>query len=196
MNAGLMLAVNPNAERHPEDYYATDPYAITKAIPVFGEIGLSHHIWECACGEGHLSKELEKYGYSVKSTDLVDRGYGEVVDFLTTTEKWNGDILTNPPFKHANEFIEHAMTCLCDGRLAVFLLKVQFLETLKRKDLFSRCGLKHLIVNSERICCCKDGDFDNTFKRGKKGEYRGGTQLYCWYVFQKGFTGEPTIKWI
>lgn len=196
MKAGLMLAVNSNAEREILDFYATDPYAITKAIPIFHEIGLSSNVWECACGEGHLARELEKHGYTVKSTDIADRGYGEMLDFLSADYQWNGDILTNPPFKQATDFIEHAMDLIVDGHFAIFFLKVQFLETAKRADLFKRCGLKYLIVNSERVCCAKNGDFDAYFKKAENGKYRGGTQLYCWFVFQKGYTGEPTIKWI
>ena len=196
MKAALMLAVNPEADREINDYYATDPYAITKAIPVFEEIGLSRNVWECACGEGHLSKELEKHGYTVKSTDIMDRGYGEVLDFLSADGKWCGDILTNPPFKYATQFVDHAIDCIADGHLAVFFLKVQFLETAKRAALFKRCGLKHVIVNSERICCAKNGEFDTYFKQSKNGAYRGCTQVFCWFVFQKGYTGEPTIKWI
>lgn len=196
MKAALMLAVNPAVEREELDFYATDPYAITKAIPVFREIGLCQNVWECACGEGHLSKELSKYGYCVKSTDIADRGFGEVQDFLATDCEWDGDILTNPPFKHAADFIEHAMEVIEEGHLAVFFLKVQFLETVKRAKMFKRCGLKYVIVNSERVCCAMHGDFEKHFKRGQNGEWRGGTQCFCWFVFQKGFRGEPTIKWI
>lgn len=196
MKAALMLAVNPKAKRETLDYYATDPHAVTKAIQVFEEIGLGPAVWECACGAGHLSQELEKHGYSVRSSDIADRGYGAVLDFLATDCHWDGDILTNPPFKNAAAFIEHAIDCVDDGRLAVFLLKIQFLETRKRSELFTRCGLKYLIINSERVCCAKNGEFEAYFNRGKNGEYRGGTQLYCWFVFQKGYTGEPTIKWI
>lgn len=196
MKAALMLGVNPNSERQSEDYYATDPFAITKAIPLFREIGLSTCVWEPACGEGHISNELKKYGYAVRSSDIIDRGYGEVLDFLATKQEWNGDILTNPPFKCAAEFIEHALECIEFGHLAVFFLKVQFLETKKRNKLFSGCGLKYVVVNSERVCCAKNGKFDTYFKRGDNGAYRGGTQLYCWFIFQKGFIGEPIIKWI
>ena len=41
-------------------------------------------VWECACGEGHISKVLESHGYNVVSTDLVYRGYGRLnpCDFL------------------------------------------------------------------------------------------------------------------
>lgn len=196
MKAALMLAVNPNAEREKLDFYATDPYAVTKSIKTFEEIGLDWNLWECACGKGHLSKALTQHGYNVRSTDIADRGFGEVLDFLAVSEKWSGDIITNPPFKYAAEFVEHAMDVIEDGHLAAFFLKVQFLETTKRAELFRKCGLKYLIVNSERICCAKNGDFDLYFKQADNGAYRGGTQLYCWFVFQKGYTGEPVVKWV
>lgn len=196
MKAGLMLAVNPNSERETLDFYATDSYAITKAADVFKEIGLCRDVWECACGKGHLAKPLADLGYNVFGTDIVDRGYGSVEDFLTSDRKWHGDILTNPPFKYAADFVKKSMEVIEDGHLAAFFLKVQFLETTKRVELFNTCGLKYVIVNSERICCAKDGEFDKYFKRGKHGEYRGGTQLYCWFVFQKNYNGSPMIKWI
>jgi hypothetical protein len=34
-------------------------------------------IWEPACGDGAMSRELAAAGHTVISTDLVDRGYGE-----------------------------------------------------------------------------------------------------------------------
>jgi hypothetical protein len=50
-------------------------------------------IWENACGEGHLSKELIKQGYQVYSSDLIDRGYGmNPIDFLGYDKTWHGDI--------------------------------------------------------------------------------------------------------
>ena len=50
-----------NEEREEHDYYATDPIAI-KVLLEDGEAELDKNVWECSCGEGHLSKELEKYG--------------------------------------------------------------------------------------------------------------------------------------
>ena len=97
MKAALMLGVNPNAKREENDYYATNPHAMEIALPYLENIGLSHNIWEPACGEGHLSKVLINHGYSVYSSDLIDRGYGDTKDFLLCDEHFNGDILTNPP---------------------------------------------------------------------------------------------------
>lgn len=61
-------------EREEHDYYATEPKATELLM---GLEKFDHNIWECACGEGHISKVLEKHGYAVKSTDLIDRGFGE-----------------------------------------------------------------------------------------------------------------------
>lgn len=68
-------------DRENNDYYATDPYAATLLME---QEKFSPYIWECACGEGHLSKEFEKAGYKVYSSDIVDRGFGRVQDFLTS----------------------------------------------------------------------------------------------------------------
>lgn len=82
-------------ERETYDFYATEPKAAELLCDIFR---FSPYIWECACGEGHLSEVFEKRGYLVKSTDLIDRGYGESgVDFLQCNEPFPGDIVTNPP---------------------------------------------------------------------------------------------------
>lgn len=49
-------------ERQNEDYYATDPNALEIFLDKLqaDKIVLHKEIWECACGEGHLSKVLEK----------------------------------------------------------------------------------------------------------------------------------------
>ncbi len=195
MKAGLMLAVNPNSEREQNDFYATDSFAIVKMAEKLKEIGISQNLWECACGKGHLSKPLVELGYDVLSTDLVNRGYGETENFFTSNRKWNGDIITNPPFKNAVDFIEKSMELLQNGKKAIFLLKIQFLETESRKELFKRCGLKRVIVNSNRICCAMNGDFDLYFKK-KGNRYTGGTQCYAWFVFEKGYTGNPILDFV
>lgn len=85
--------------REKHDYYATEPKATEWLcrLETFNK-----DIWECACGEGHITKVLKDNGYNVLSTDLIDRGYGEVQNFLNPAiREWNGDIITNPPYKYA-----------------------------------------------------------------------------------------------
>lgn len=101
-------------ERETNDYYATEPKAARLLMDVeyFSPI-----IWECACGEGHLVREFEKAGYMVYASDLIDRGVGVQLDFLhTATPPISGaDIITNPPYSLAKEFVEHALDISEDG---------------------------------------------------------------------------------
>lgn len=177
-------------ERPSDDYYATDPVAIDVLLKD-GNVKLSEEVWECASGSGCLSKRLKHYGYSVLSTDLVDRGYGTGgVDFLACTEMFDGDIITNPPYKLAQEFIQHALELIPNGRRVFMFLKIQFLEGKKRRKLFDSGCLKTVYVSSSRILCAKNGDFERMRKGG------GSAVAYAWYEFEKGYKGGTTIKWI
>src|SRR5574344_608958 len=60
-------------ERVQHDYYATDPQAVEELLKVES---FDKNILEPCCGEGHISKVLEKHGYMVESSDLIDRNFG------------------------------------------------------------------------------------------------------------------------
>ena len=177
-------------EREENDFYATDPVAIDKLYQT-GELTCKN-IWECACGEGHLAKKLVEYGYNVKATDLIDRGYGEGgVDFLACKDKFDGDILTNSPYKYATEFVLKALDLVSEGNKVFMFLKLTFLEGKKRYDeLFSKYPPKKVYIFSQRILCAKNGDFDKTKSNG------GSAVAYAWYVWEKGYTGDTVVKWI
>lgn len=148
-------------------------------------------MWECACGAGNLSKRLSNFGYDVKSTDLIYRGYGiGGVDFLQYTDTFDGDIITNPPYKYAKEFVEHALEIIPTGRKAFMFLKLQFLEGKARRTLFDTGQLKTVYVSSSRILCAKNGDFEEMHKSG------GSAVAYAWYEFEKGYKGKTVIEWI
>lgn len=173
--------------REKHDYYATDPIAMELLL---NEETFSKDIWECACGEGHLSKVLEAHGYNVKSTDLVERGFGEAgVDFLAQSEQFDGDIITNPPYKYAKEFVQKAVESVTDGHKVAMFLKVQFLEGKGRRELFEKYPPKYIYISSNRICCCKNGDFSPEQRKNNSA------QAYAWYIWEKGFSGEPTVRW-
>ena len=175
-------------EREENDFYATDSIAIDVLLE---KATLSHNLWECACGDGQLSKRLIELGYDVKSTDLVDRGFGQGgIDFLTQTEIFDGDIITNPPYKRAQEFIEKGLELVPDGHKVFMFLKLQFLEGKARRKLFDRGELKTLYVSSSRILCAKNAQFDQMKAGG------GSAVAYGWYEFEKGYKGKPTIEWI
>ena len=174
-------------EREQHDYYATDPKAIELLLD---KVRFSNDVWECACGEGHLSKVLKSRGYDVLSTDLIDRGYGEGgIDFLQDTRKFDGDIITNPPYKYAKEFVEHAIESVSDGHKVAMFLKLTFLEGKSRRELFEKYPPKYIYVSTGRINCCKNGDFS------KEQRANNSALAYAWFIWEKSFRGEPKIRW-
>ena len=145
-------------------------------------------IWEPACGEGHISNVLAAHGYEVISTDLIYRGFGEPepMDFLTETfPEFEGDIITNPPYSAGLEFVERALETVRPGGKVAMFLKVQFLEGKRRGELFSKTPPRTVYISRSRLACAKNGDFSHTES----------AIAYAWYVWEKGFTGDPVIKW-
>ena len=170
----------------PNDYYATEP----KATELLLEQETFHpRIWEPACGQGHISKVLEKHGYSVFSTDLIDRGYGQGnIDFLAFSENiepWDGDIITNPPYRHSKEFAEKALRLMRPGQKLAMFLKLTFLEGQSRREFFRRYPPQTIYVSSARLQC------------GRNGEFWGSSAVaYAWFVWRKGHPGPTVARWI
>lgn len=164
-------------DREENDYYATDPKSLAIFLDKIKEDGLelNKNIWENACGGGHLSDELKKNGYTVLSTDLIDRGYKDMkrtLDFLGCEMKknWHGDILTNPPYKFAQEFLEKSMEIINKGNKVIMFLKIQFLEGKERNKLFKKYPPKYVYVNSSRQLCAMNGEFE---------KYKATALCYC-----------------
>ena len=172
-------------ERQSEDYYATEPKAAELLLEIIPEL---NNIWECACGEGHLAKVFNSAGKLAKATDLIDRGYGNVENFLLCSESYrNGDIVTNPPYIYAQQFVEHALSLVDTGRYVCMFLKVLFLEGKARKKLFSQYPPKTVYISSSRIKCAKNGDFKS---------YTSSAIAYAWFVWLKGYQGKTIVEWI
>lgn len=105
------------------------------------------------------------------------------MDFLKVQEPWKGDIVTNPPYKYALEFIEHGLELIPEGNKLCMFLKVQFLEGKSRRKLYEVQPPKRVWVSSSRIQC------------GKNGDFHGSMIAYAWYIWEKGYKGDPILKW-
>lgn len=180
-------------EREQHDYYATEPKALELLLE---KEQFDPYVWECACGEGHLSDVLKKHDYKVKSSDLIDRGYEgtEIIDFLKVYKEdikndVSRDIITNPPYKYAKDFIEKALEISMDGTKIAMFLKVQFLEGKARRELFDKHPPKVIYVASSRLLCAKNGEFEKMRQGG------GSAVAYAWFIWEKGFKGEPVVRW-
>ncbi len=176
-------------EREELDYYATDPIAIDKLLTVETP---NHYVWECAAGEGHLAKKLRSRGFEVLTSDIRERNFelNSIKDFLTIENKGYCayDILTNPPYKYAKEFVLKALGLVEEGHKVYMFLKLTFLEGKARySELFSKYPPKKIYIFSERVKCAKNGRFE---------DISSSAVAYAWYVWEKGWQGKTTIEWI
>lgn len=171
------------AGRPAGDFYPT-PEIATRAL-LRNTTMSSHKIWEPACGDGAISKVLIAEGYKVRSSDLYDRGYGEVgVDFLFKWEPWEDVIVTNPPFNLAQEFAQHALMI---GASQVFLLlKLSFLEGISRSYFLQQSPLVKVHVFRKRLKMTRNGEPMSN----------GGMIAFAWFEWRRGWNARPEISWI
>jgi hypothetical protein len=174
--------VGTSAGRPENDFYPTPPEATLALLAKEQFDGL---IWEPACGDGAISEVLLSTGHDVRSSDLIDRGYGTAPhDFLQSD--WSADhIITNPPFTLAQEFVEKSLKCTT-GKV-VMLCKLVFLEGQKRKSFFENTPLARVHVFSKRV---------NFYREGQRGKLGSSMMAFGWFVWEHGHEGPPTISWI
>ncbi len=170
------------ADLNGPDFYPTPSWA-THAL-IDNEI-LTGDIWECACGDGSMSRVLEETGCTVQSTDLYDRGFGESgVDYLLTARKVD-NIITNPPFHSAEGFVKKGVV-EAKHKFAL-LLRLAFLEGVNRANtIFSKTPPSRVWVFSERI----------TFYPKGISAKSGGTTAYAWFVWDKYHIGNTELRWL
>lgn len=130
----------PLRQGSPDDFQ-TPPEALKPLLPYLNKNWV---IWEPACGNGNLVKELEQLYYKVIGTDILTGR-----DFLDNDfEAENADcIITNPPFKYKQQFLEQ---CYKLGKPFALLLPLTAFETAKRQKLFKTYGIE-VILFDKRI---------------------------------------------
>lgn len=106
LNGGFKPTTKRFADLNGPDFYPTPKWATYALID---NEAFKGDIWECACGDGAMSDVLSETGSTVLSSDLYDRGFGEVGhDFLSTNRAYQ-NIITNPPFNSAEGFVAKSL---------------------------------------------------------------------------------------
>lgn len=167
------------------DYYATPPVLIECFLKKHKIIG---SIWEPACGQGFISEALKSGGYNdVFSSDIINRGYGEKIDFLKSNKKFD-TIITNPPFNLIDKFL--AKSKQQSNKQVIFIASTNFLKGKKRiKILLSDTGYpvkKVFIVNTSI----------NYYVNGEMPKTETGFMMSCIVVFEKGYIGDMSFDWV
>lgn len=172
-------------DRSKYDFYATEPLALEKLL----KYETFTNVWECACGLGHLSEVLKKYNMHGRSSDIIDRGYEgtEIVNFLTYLDDWNGDIITNPPYKYGIEFVYKALEIIPNGNKVAMFFPQRYLSGKSRYKLYMQYPPFLIYALSSRVACAKNGNFNAASNSAVD---------YMWVIWIKGFKNNTNLKWI
>lgn len=164
------------------DLYETPPAAVRALM---GIETLPRTIWEPACGPGAIVRELRGAGHEVLATDLipyetVDQDYA-LCDFLlasrmatTVTGEPYGCIVTNPPFRYAEQFVRRALD-LTDR--VYLLLRLAFLESERRRDILDGGSLSRVHVFRDRLPMMHRDGWD--------GPKASSSMAFAWFVWDK-----------
>lgn len=182
LNGGFKPTVKRFADLDGPDYFPTPAWA---SYALIDNENFEGNIWECACGDGAISKVLMTKGQRIISSDLYNRGFGESGhDFLSSNRRYD-NIITNPPYNSAEGFVEVGLKN--SRKKLALLLRLAFLEGGGRCErIFSVAPPSRVWVFSERI----------TFYPHGAVQAGTGTTAYAWFIWDKEHIGSTELKWI
>ena len=181
-----MLDMSSQSRRHTHAERGLDVYE-TPEVAVHALLRceqLPEKIWEPACGHGNIVRVLRGNGRTVFAYDLADYGCGLAeVDFLTTELRPPVEmILSNPPYKFAQAFVERALEL---SPLVIMLMRLAFYESDRRRHILEGCGLARIHVFRKRL--------PMMHRLGWEGRKANSGMAFCWMVWDKSHAGPTTI---
>lgn len=191
----MTLRANAGKAVRPEhDFYATPAEATWGLLGVEARaLYRAKTIWEPACGDGAMVGPLRAAGLRVIASDIVDRGCPEscVQDFMgaqlplygSTTA---GVIVTNPPYKDAQEWVATALT---HAPVVMMLLRLAFLEGGARNAWLRESPLARVYTFASRLPFMHRPGY--TGPRLKKS-----STAFAWFVWDETSHDTRRIDWI
>jgi hypothetical protein len=179
-----MLDHSCQVQRHPHaerglDLYETPDVAVEALLRVEK---IRQLIWEPAAGKGAIVHVLRNHGHRVIASDINDYGVGFPggIDFLMERRAPDGvdTILTNPPYKLANEFVARALKL---APLVIMLLRLAFLESERRCHILEDCGLARVHVFRKRLPMMHRSNW--------QGPKANSGMAFAWFVWIRNYTG-------
>lgn len=117
LQGSALAGTSSTRDRVENDYYAT-PYDTTRAL--LDVESFEGDFIEPCVGGGHIAEILKEYYPNSKiiGVDLIDRGYKDTIVSNYFDYSFEGDynVVTNPPFNMAQEFLEHSMEQIHIGK--------------------------------------------------------------------------------
>src|SRR6516164_9985410 len=168
------------------DFYPTPRIAVESLLNAEPDVlNTMARVWEPAAGDGNIAHVLRDNGIPVIASDIEQRGFDLhfVGDFLERERAPSGCsvLVTNPPYKLAAQFAEHALALVPDVFL---LLRLAFLESVSRTELLEHSGLRRALVFRKRLPRMHRAEYD--------GPKASSSMAFAWMCWRRNFAG-PTI---
>lgn len=145
-NTFITMGVNGLvSNREENDFYATEPKATELLLE---KETFNKNILEPCAGKGHIRDVLVSNDYNVTATDLIYRGVDDIKqEDVFNIKEFNGDIITNPPYKMALPILKHCLDIIPEGNKVAMFLKVLFLEGKERKRFFEENPPRYIYIS-------------------------------------------------
>jgi hypothetical protein len=190
-NTGARYYAEPRTHpRHVEDFYIEPGWAVDLLL---GTEAFTGGLWDPACGSGTIVTTAIARGLTAVGTDIADRGFGSQHDFLSEFAPlpFGGvaNIVCNPPYRVAGDFIERALTVA--SRKVAMLVQAKFPYSQRRHALFTTAPPARLYFLSTRP----------SMPPGEKLlagtlEAKGGKLDYLWMVWDREHQGPTECRWL
>ncbi len=175
-----------NLEREQNDFYPTPPEP-TRAF-LHAEIERLRQfdlIWEPACGDGAMVREMYALGLNTVASDMIDRGCGAAIrSFYDFGVSQSPAIITNPPFSECGwgngkaRWLKHALDTL----------DVEYMALLMNWGWPGAGGLKHFYAKHPPA---------RVYLMRWKIDFTGQgapPMLNAWFVWDKKHQGETVLR--
>ena len=173
-------------EREKDEFYPTPPEPtralLSAELPRLRDFDT---IWEPACGDGAMAREMEAMGLRVFSTDLIDRGASAYIcDFYKYRHRPFSAIVTNPPFAECGwgngkaRWLYHALETL----------DVEYMALLMNWSFPGAGGLKAFWADHPPA---------RVYLMRWKIDFTGQgapPMLNAWFVWDKSWQGETALR--
>ena len=135
--------------RQPDDFYRTPAWCVRRLMEASPPLRHGARVLDAAAGDGAIVRALRSMcpGVSITAVEFEERHRGDLErdadevlcsqDFLRTDPEWVREfdfVIANPPYRLAQEFIEHGSVA---SRWA-FLVRLNLCEGRRRLEMFRR----------------------------------------------------------
>lgn len=175
-------------EREEHEHYVEPEWVSRRLFEVenFHPATRKGSVYDPCCGFGRIPEAAHKAGYATTASDIVDRGYhghAATQNFLTTHIPGHA-IVCNPPFDLFANFAHHALS------LANKVAMIWLVPRLNAARWLQQTPLARVYLLTPRPSMPPG----HVITKGEKPG--GGTQDFCWLVWDRGYVGKPELQWL